>query len=272
MSQPVAIITGASSGIGEAAARALSGNGYRVVLAARRKERLTSLASNIREGGGEALAIPTDLRQLDQIQHLVESTLQAYNRIDVLVNSAGYGKLVWLDEQTLADIQDQLQINLTGAIQITREVLPWMIAQDGGHIIHIASIASWVGLPTYSIYAATKFGLRGFLESLRRELRGTGITVSGIYPGAVDTEFDQHAGVHWKTTRVTPNWLLLTSDDVAHQILKVIKKKKSSALIPGIMRLAVWVNASFPEAVSWLLSKFFYRKEGKTVAWRDAEE
>ncbi|MGB2954939.1 MAG: SDR family oxidoreductase [Anaerolineales bacterium] len=272
MSQPVAIITGASSGIGEAAARALSGNGYRVVLAARRKERLNSLASKIREGGGEALAIPTDLRQLDQIQHLVEDTLQAYNRIDVLVNSAGYGKLVWLDEQTQADIQDQLQVNLTGAIQITREVLPLMIAQDGGHIIHIASIASWVGLPTYSIYAATKFGLRGFLESLRRELRGTGITVSGIYPGAVDTEFDQHAGVHWKTTRVTPNWLLLTADDVAHQILKVIKKKKNNAINPGIMRLAVWINASFPETVSWLLAKFFYRKEGKTVAWRDAEE
>lgn len=272
MSQPVAIITGASSGIGEAAARALSGNGYRVVLAARRKERLNSLASKIREGGGEALAIPTDLRQLDQIQHLVEDTLQAYNRIDVLVNSAGYGKLVWLDEQTQADIQDQLQVNLTGAIQITREVLPLMIAQDGGHIIHIASIASWVGLPTYSIYSATKFGLRGFLESLRRELRGTGITVSGIYPGAVDTEFDQHAGVHWKTTRVTPNWLLLTADDVAHQILKVIKKKKNNAINPGIMRLAVWINASFPETVSWLLAKFFYRKEGKTVAWRDAEE
>ena len=272
MSQPVAIIIGASSGIGEAAARALSGNGYRVVLAARRKERLNSLASKIREGGGEALAIPTDLRQLDQIQHLVEDTLQAYNRIDVLVNSAGYGKLVWLDEQTQADIQDQLQVNLTGAIQITREVLPLMIAQDGGHIIHIASIASWVGLPTYSIYAATKFGLRGFLESLRRELRGTGITVSGIYPGAVDTEFDQHAGVHWKTTRVTPNWLLLTADDVAHQILKVIKKKKNNAINPGIMRLAVWINASFPETVSWLLAKFFYRKEGKTVAWRDAEE
>ena len=272
MSQPVAIITGASSGIGEAAARALSGNGYRVVLAARRKERLNSLASKIREGGGEALAIPTDLRQLDQIRHLVEDTLQAYNRIDVLVNSGGYGKLVWLDEQTQADIQDQLQVNLTGAIQITREVLPLMIAQHGGHIIHIASIASWVGLPTYSIYAATKFGLRGFLESLRRELRGTGITVSGIYPGAVDTEFDQHAGVHWKTTRVTPNWLLLTADDVAHQILKVIKKKKNNAINPGIMRLAVWINASFPETVSWLLAKFFYRKEGKTVAWRDAEE
>jgi short-subunit dehydrogenase len=272
MSQPVAIITGASSGIGEAAARALSSNGYRVVLAARRKERLNSLASKIREGGGEALAIPTDLRQLDQIQHLVENTLQAYNRIDVLVNSAGYGKLVWLDEQTQADIQDQLQVNLTGAIQITREVLPLMIAQHGGHIIHIASIASWVGLPTYSIYAATKFGLRGFLESLRRELRGTGISVTGISPGAVDTEFDQHAGVHWKTTRVTPNWLLLTSDDVARQILKVIKKKKNNALLPGIMRLAIWINTIFPEAVSWLLAKFFYRKEGKTVAWRDAEE
>ncbi|MCJ7716225.1 MAG: SDR family oxidoreductase [Anaerolineales bacterium] len=272
MSQPVAIITGASSGIGEAAARALSRGGFRVVLAARRKDRLDILASEIQDGGGEVLVIPTDLSRLDHIQNLVERSVQAYGQIDVLVNSAGYGRLVWLDEQSQEDIQNQLQVNLIGAIQITREILPGMLARGKGHIIHITSIASWVGLPTYSIYTATKFGLRGFLESLRREMRGTGITVTGLFPGAVDTEFDQHAGVHWKTTRVTPDWLLLSSADVAEQILKVIKTRKKQIVIPRIMWVGVLVNSHFPGFANWLLSKYFYRKEGKTIAWRDIEE
>ncbi len=272
MSQPVAIITGASSGIGEAAARALSGSGYRVVIAARRKDRLDLLASEIQESGGEVLVVPTDLTRLDQIQNLVAVTIQSYNRIDLLVNSAGYGRLLWLNEQSQIDIQNQLQVNLIGAIQITREVLPGMLSRGKGHIIHITSIASWVGLPTYSIYTATKFGLRGFLESLRREMRGTGITVSGVFPGAVDTEFDQHAGVHWKTTRVTPDWLLLSSADVAERLIKVIKTKKKHVVMPGIMWVAVLANAHFPGFVSWILSKYFYRQGGKTVAWRDVDK
>ena len=102
-------------------------------------------------------------------------------------------------------------------------------------------------------------------------MRGTGITISSVFPGAVDTEFDQHAGVHWKTTRVTPDWLLLSSADVAERLIKVIKTKKKQVVIPGIMWVAVLANAHFPGFVSWVLSKYFYRQGGKTVAWRDVE-
>lgn len=110
------------------------------------------------------------------------------------------------------------------------------------------------------------------MESLRRELRGSGITVSVIYPGAVDTEFDEHAGVHWKITRVTPNWLLLPAEKVSQYILDVIQKKKKKIIVPGVMRLAIWANTLFPRAVSWVLSKYFYREDGKTVAWRESQE
>ena len=268
MSLPVAIIAGASSGIGEAAARTLGNNGYRVVLAARRQERLEDLASQIREEGGEALPIQTDLAQVEQIQQLVEKTIQAYGKIDILVNSAGSARHVWFDEHSLiSDIQIQIQANLTGAIQLTRTVLPWMLTENRGHIIHICSISSWVGVPTYSIYSASKFGLRGFLESLRRELRGTGITVSEIYPGAVDTEFGQHVDVQWKTPKFLPKWMLLSAEDVADQVLRVIQKKKKTTIIPGFMGLVIWANAHFPGIVSWVLSKAFYRKGGIRVTW-----
>ena len=122
MNLPVAIITGASSGIGEAAAKTLAKNGYRVVLAARRKDRLEKLFTQITEDAGIALPVPTDLSDAKQIQNLVETTIHTYGRIDVLVNSAGYGKLVWLDQQSLDAIENQIQVNLIGAIQISREI------------------------------------------------------------------------------------------------------------------------------------------------------
>ena len=265
---PVVIITGASSGIGAAAAALLGSNGYRVVLAARRKERLESCAEKIQSGGGEAFVVQTDLSQLDQIQNLIDQTLGKYGQIDILINSAGYGKLVWLDEQSQEEIAHQIQTNLIGAIQVTRAVLPTMMSQGRGQIIQIESIASWVGLPTYSIYAATKFGLRGFMEGLSRECRGTGITISGVFPGAVDTEFDQHAGVDWRTTRITPDWLLVSAEEVAKKIMLMIEQKKKMTVIPGIMILAILANAHFPGTVGWILSKYFYRRGGKTVAWR----
>ena len=272
MSQPVAIIAGASSGIGEAAAKELARNGYQVVLAARRQDRLSKLASLIEEEGGVVQSIPTDFTQVEQIRLLVEKTLQIFGQIDVIVNSAGIGKLVWLDQQSLTDIQDQIQVNLIGAIQLTREVLPIMLKAGRGHIIHLTSISSWVGVPTYSIYTATKFGLRGFLESVRRELQGTGVTISGVFPGAVDTEFDQQADVQWEITGVAPKWLLVSPEEVARLILKVIRKKRKNAVIPAIMWVVVLVNAHFPGFISWILSKYFYRVGGKTVAWSKREK
>lgn len=211
--------------------------------------------------------IPTDVGQAEQIQNLVDRSLEIYGRIDILVNCAGYGKLVWLDEQNVADISHQIQVNLIGAILLCKAVLPGMAARGQGQIIQITSIASWVGLPTYSIYTANKFGLRGFLESFRRELRGTGVTVTGLYPGSVDTEFDQHAGIDWEFKRVTPSWLMVSPEAVANRIQQVIQRKTSFSVIPWIMVLPALVNALFPRLSGWILSKYFYRVGGKTIAW-----
>ena len=272
MKDRVVLITGASSGIGKAAALHLAQCGSKVVLAARRRDRLDDLLAQIESQGGTGLVIQADLSQPDQIRSLVQETLAEYSRLDVLVNSAGYGKLVWLEEQSLEEIDHQIQTNLTGAIQLIREILPAMKEQGGGQIIQITSIASWVGIPTYSIYAANKFGLRGFLESLRRELRGTGITVTGLYPGSVDTEFDLQAGIEWRFRRVTPDWLMVTPEQVARRIERVIKGKHSFSVIPWFMVLPALANAVFPRLVGWILSKYFYRKAGKTVAWGSQPE
>jgi short-subunit dehydrogenase len=267
MTKPVVLILGASSGIGRAAALHLALNGSRVVLAARRMDRLNELAAEIQENQGECLVVQTDISQAEQITSLVERCLEAYGRVDVLINSAGYGKLVWLEEQSLEEIDHQIQTNLTGAIQLIRSVLPVMQSQGSGQIIQVASIASWIGIPTYSLYAANKFGLRGFLESLRRELRGSGITVTGFYPGSVDTEFDQHAGIEWRFRRVTPDWLMVSPEQVARRIQRVISRRSSFSVMPWYMLIPVVANALSPSLVGWILSRNFYRSGGTTVAW-----
>ena len=273
MNKPVVLITGASSGIGANTALTLGKNGYLVVLAARRKDRLDEIADQIRGGGGEAISVQLDMSRVEQVKNVVTMIRGEYGAVNILVNNAGSARHLWLDEQSLeSDIQMQLQVNLVGMIQLTRAVLPDMLAAGDGQIIHVSSIASWVGIPTYSIYNASKFGSRGFFEGLRRELRGTGVIISEVFPGAVDTEFAQDPKVTWKTTTVTPKFALLSTQAVADKIFQMIQKKKTKSVIPGIMWLAISANAYFPGFVSWVLSKYFYTENGKRYSWRESRE
>ena len=268
-SSPVVIITGASSGIGEKTALTLGEEGYKLVLAARRVDRLDKIVDQIRQSGGEALAVSLDLSKKDQIINLVDRATTHFGTIDILVNNAGSARHIWLDELSLEDdISKQLQVNLVGMIQLTRLVLPGMLAAGHGQIIHVSSITAWVGVPTYSIYNACKFGARGFMASLRRELRGTGIVVSEIFPGGVDTEFAVDPRVKWETTTVTPAFALASPQAVADRILQLIHRKKKKAIIPRIMGLALWADAHFPRFVGWLLSLFFFTRDGVRYSWR----
>jgi NADP-dependent 3-hydroxy acid dehydrogenase YdfG len=168
-SKPVVIVTGASSGIGEATARLFGAEGYRVVLAARRLDRLQELQKEIESAGGEALPIETDVSDAKSIQALMDKTLATYKQIDVLFNNAGFGRTKWLEEMDPEkDIAAQIQVNLIGVIQATRAVLPHMIERRKGSIINMCSLSGFVGTPTYTIYAASKFGVRGFSDALRR--------------------------------------------------------------------------------------------------------
>jgi short-subunit dehydrogenase len=262
LAKPVILITGASAGIGAATARLFGQQGYRVVLAARRSERLEELAAGIRSVGGEALVVPTDLSRREEIIALASAALDQFGQIDILFNNAGFGRFGWLEElEPAAKIDAQIQINLIGVIETTQAVLPSMIARGRGHIINMSSLAGWIATPTYSIYAASKFGVRGFTEALRREVGVYGIRVSGIYPGAVATEFSQHTGDRRKTGIKTPSSLRLTSEQVALAIWKLARHPRRSVVIPGIMWLVIWINSLLPWAVDWLIERRFVRRE-----------
>ncbi|NMC12222.1 MAG: SDR family NAD(P)-dependent oxidoreductase [Chloroflexi bacterium] len=259
---PVALITGASSGIGEATARLFASHGYATVLTARRKDRLDVLASEITANGGEALAIPTDVTHFEDIQICVALTLERYKRIDVLINNAGFGRLKWLEQlDPKDDIDAQLQVNLRGAIYAAWAVIPTMIKNGKGHIINIDSLAGLIGMPTYSVYAATKFGLRGFNEALRRELLPWGIHVSIIYPGGVETEFTQHTGARRKTNFATPKRVRLSAEDVARTAFRMVQHPRRQAIMPGYMAAVLWVNSLLPGLVDALVDRLFVRRE-----------
>ncbi len=293
----VVIVTGASSGIGEAAARAFGREGARVVLAARRVERLEAVARDLQalrhgaqraaatgadaaalrhgaqraattEGDAAtteaALVVPADLGRLADIQNLVAQTLARFGRIDVLFNNAGFGRLDWLENlDPVKDIEAQYAVNVLGVVQTTRQVLPVMIRQRGGHIINMASMAGWVGTPTYTIYASCKFAVRGFSEALRREAAPWGVKVSVIYPGGVATEFGLHAGIKRKTKATTPKFMLLTAEDVARAVVELARSERPRAnlVLPWAWNLSAWINQWFPWLVDWATINRFTKVE-----------
>jgi len=262
LSENVVIITGASSGIGEASALRFAEEGCRVVLAARLTERINDLAHRIKTEGGKALALQTDVSQLDSLSNLVQTVLAEWGQIDLLFNNAGFGRIRFLDELDLIqDIDTQLRVNLWGLIQLTRMVLPHMIKRGSGHIINMASIAGLVAMPTYSIYAATKYAVRGFTDALRREVGVWGVHVSGIYPGAAETEFDGHSGAKRKTSIHTPGILTLSADDVAREIVKLAYHPRRMVVMPRIMMPAIWFTWHFPGVTDWFVEQTFVRSE-----------
>lgn len=257
----VVLITGASSGFGEDAAKLFAQEGASVVLAARRIERMQAEVARIHAQGGEAMATPVDVTNRADIENMVKGVLENYGRIDILFNNAGFGRLDWLENLTPdRDIETQIAVNLTGLIEVTRAVLPFMIAQRSGHIINMSSVAGWLAAPMYTVYAATKFGVRGFTDSLRREAAPYGIHVSGIYPGPAHTEFGQHTGSSDLKQFKVPAWMTMSAEYVARQVVAVAKRPRRRLIIPWWFRPAIWADDRLPWLVDWIIKVGFTSK------------
>ncbi len=256
----IVIVTGASSGIGEATARAFAREGAKVVLAARRVDKLQTLAQEINSmnTGAETLVIQADLSKLEDIQAMIAQTLEKFRRIDILVNNAGFGRLDWLENlDPIKDIQAQIDLNVLGVIQTTRQVLPVMMEQRAGSIINMCSMAGLVATPTYTVYAASKHAVHGFSEALRREVKPWGIDVSLIYPGGVVTEFTQHAGIKRNTNARTPKSMLLTAEQVANAVIKLVRRPRRMLIIPWLWSVTVFMNRFLPGLVDYTTIKRF---------------
>ncbi len=184
----VVVITGASSGLGEATARLLAAEGASVVLGARRVERIQSLANEINSKGGKAIFVATDVTERDQVQKLVDAAVQKFGRVDVMINNAGLMPSSPLERLKIEDWEQMIDVNIKGVLYGIAAALPHMKQQQSGHIISVSSVAGLKVPAGGGVYSATKFAVRALSESLRMEVKPYNIRTAVLYPGAIDTE------------------------------------------------------------------------------------
>ncbi len=217
----VVLVTGASSGIGEATAVALAAAGAKVALAARRQERLATLAQRIAEQGGQAITLDVDATDEAQVSDMVQRTQAENGRVDILVNNAGVMLLGPIENANTEDWRQMVNINLLGLMYATHAVLPVMKAQGEGHIVNISSVAGRTARAGSAVYNATKWGVCAFSEALRQEVYKDKIRVTVIEPGAVATELTEHITdpeTKEKTQAWTQSMQQLQSEDIAAAI------------------------------------------------------
>jgi len=245
----VVLITGASSGFGRETAHLFAQEGCKVALAARRLSRLQKLADQIQNMGGEAIVIPVDVTKRAEIDLMVRNIIDIYGRIDILFNNAGFGSIDFLEAlDPERDICTQVEVNLTGLMLVTRAVLPHMIAQGQGHIINMASVSAWIPAPTYSVYSATKAGVRAFTSALRREVAQHNIHVSALYPAPSKTEFS------WSGPRKhrKPGWfkhLYVSSEIISQRVVDLAERPRRSVTIPPWFALIGFFDLIVPGIV-----------------------
>ena len=224
----VALVTGAGRGIGKAISLMLAQSGCRMILAARSRAQLEEVQSEIHARGGEALAVPTDLTSDEEIQRLIE-TAQTWGAVDILINNAGWGKRAPVVKGNVEDWDRTFDVNLRAPMILAKHLVPAMIAKGEGAVINIGSVSGKTGEANGAAYAASKFGLIGFTQSLCEEVREHGIKVSVILPGYVDTPL------------IPPNRQLdrskmIQADDIAQAVHYVLTSPATSCPVEITVR------------------------------------
>jgi NADP-dependent 3-hydroxy acid dehydrogenase YdfG len=238
LSGQVVAVTGASSGIGEATALACAHAGAAVALAARRVDRIQSLAERIASEGGRAIAVPTDVGDEGQAQAFIERAHAELGRLDVLVNNAGVMLLGPIENAPTEEWRQMIHANVFGVLYCTHAALPLMHKQGSGHIVNVSSVAGRVARAGSGVYNLTKFGVGAFSESLRQEVVGMGVRVTLIEPGAVATELASHnrPEVLEQIGKRFGGIALLAAEDIAGAILYAIGQPRHVSINEVLVR------------------------------------
>lgn len=225
----VALVTGAGRGIGKAVALSLARSGCRIVLASRTRDQLEQVKSDIRAQGGQALSIATDLTKDDEIQRLIEESQAAWQRVDFLINNAGWGKRAPVIRARVEDWDQTFRLNLRAPMMLAKMLLPAMIAKGEGAVINIGSVSGKTGEANGAAYSASKFGLIGFTQSLYEEVREYGIKVSVILPGFVNTPLIPE-------TRQLDRGKMIQADDIALAVQYILTSPGTSCPVEITIR------------------------------------
>ncbi|MCY3782828.1 MAG: SDR family NAD(P)-dependent oxidoreductase [Chloroflexi bacterium] len=242
-----ALVTGATAGIGRATAIALARAGARVIATGRDPQALAA----IRDATG-GTAVAADLADPADIEQLAAAALGEPAPVDILVNNAGIGWEGPFAAMPPDKIDDLAAVNLLGAVRLTRALLPSMLERGRGHIVNVASIAGHVGVRDEALYAATKAALLAFSEGLRYEVQQSGVRVSTVSPGVVDTEFFARRGSPFRRRRPRP----IPPERVAEAIVRAIERERDEVVVPGWLRLPIWLHGVWPGLYRTLARRF----------------
>ncbi len=245
----LALITGASSGIGAATARRLAAEGLTVALAARRRERLEALAAEIHANNGKAFIFPVDLSQEGQRVALFQQVTAELGELDVLVNNAGFAYFGYTDEMSWETARGMMEVNNTAAVHLTRLALPGMIARRAGHIINVGSVTALIPEQGNAMYAATKAFILAFTTALHRELVGSGVRASAVLPGPVKTELFDVTERQENSSRLPAERFAIPPQQVAGKIWWLLNHPRRYAIVPWYWGWVAVVEALF----GWLI-------------------
>jgi short-subunit dehydrogenase len=249
----VVIVTGASSGIGEATAREFAANGSKVILAARSEEKLVEIVKEIREKGGEASYIKTDVSKEEDCRNLVEKTVEKYGTINILINNAGLSMRASFNDVDLKVLQKLMNVNFWGTVYCTKYALPYLVANRGS-LVGVSSVAGFHGLPGRTGYSASKFAIHGFLETIRIENLKKGLHVMVIAPGFTSSEIRKHALTADGTEQGNSprkEGKMMSPEYVAKWVLKGIRKKKRNKILTWAGRFTALFQRIIPAVVDW---------------------
>jgi len=257
----VVVITGASSGIGEAAAEQFAKKGANIVLVARRKDRLEEVEKKLSKYSIKILVQVCDVSDKEQVKQMSEKVIDTFSRIDILVNNAGfviYGKV---EELSIEDIESQMQTNYFGMINCTKHFLPHFLKQNFGHMVNVASVGGSFGVPGVVSYCATKFAMLGFSEGLHHELYGTNVGVTVVSPIMVRTSLFDHPSFKNFTKHATG--ISLSSETVANAIIKAANSSRLEIVVPSVVRIGIWLKHTFPFIINPIIGNAFRKQLDK---------
>ena len=254
----VVIITGASSGIGEATAIKFAKKGANVVLVARRKEKLLEVKKKLSNFPGTSLICQCDVSDKEQVNQMSKKVLDEFGRVDVLVNNAGfviYGKV---NELSTEEIVAQMETNYFGMIYCTKAILPQMLEQHSGHIVNVASVGASFGVPGIASYCASKYAMLGFSEGLFHELDGTGVGLTVVSPIMVRTPLFDHPS--FENFSKFSTGISLSSETVAKTIIKASNSSRLELVVPSAARAGIWFKQTFPFFVNPIIGNIFRKQ------------
>ena len=246
-----AIITGASSGIGQAVAAEFARRGANVVLAARSRDKLDWLASELAPLPGRALVVPTDVTESLAVEALVRRAAEEFGSVDILVNNAGVGLFAPIAGGKVDNARYLFEVNFWGAVHCIQTATSYMLEQGSGHIVNVSSVAGHISPPYMGMYAATKHALAAVSDALRIELGGTGVGVSTIFPGLTDTSFTENMLQEVEAPQIPPIARFVGANVVARRVFQAVRWGLRDVYVSPEDVAGVMMDATMPLVMDW---------------------